>query len=202
MIIVINMQTLLASEFNITDVESFRSLLTKTGGVVAGSSVLAAKMGTFTPNDLDIWVQYAFPNNGVHHGEDALYMKSLDDDRINIYDRELIKLGYKNVPASFTSRDYHSYITIETIQQYANDNGKVIQVIFTRIPPIPNIDTFDFDICQFYWNAETDTISGPAGLEGPDGKIQSFRYIKGSRMDEKTKKRKEKYETRGFVFAQ
>jgi len=200
------MQTLLASEFNITDVESFRSLLTKTGGVVAGSSVLASKTGTFTPNDLDIWVQYAFPNNGVNYtslyGENTLYMKSLDDDRINIYDRELLKLGYKGVPVSFTARDYESYKTIETIRQYANDNGKVIQVIFTRIPPIPNIDTFDFDICQFYWNAETDTICGPAGLEGPDGKIQTFRYIKGSRMDEKTKKRKEKYETRGFVFAQ
>ena len=64
------MQTLLASEFNITDVESFRSLLTKTGGVVAGSAVLAAKMGTFTPNDLDIWIPY---NDNVF---DVYYKKS------------------------------------------------------------------------------------------------------------------------------
>ena len=191
------MQTLLASEFNITDVESFRKLLTKTGGVVAGSAVLAAKMGTFTPNDLDIWVRYN-QNFMVQYADDGFDTESVTD----VYTNELLKLGYKPAQTSFTARDYHSYKTIAKIHQYANDNGKIIQVIFTTIPPIPNIDTFDFDICQFYWNAETDTICGPAGLEGPDGKIQSFRYIKGSRMDEKTKKRKEKYETRGFVFAQ
>jgi hypothetical protein len=174
-IIFINMQTLLTSEFNITDVESFRSLLTKTGGVVAGSAVLAAKTGTFTPNDLDIWIPY-------------------NDNVFDVYTNALLKLGYKIVPTSFTVRDW---------EQYANDNGKVIQVICTLISPIPIIDTFDFDICQFYWNAETDTISGPTGLEGPDRKIQSFRYIgKSSKMDENTMKRKEKYETRGFVFAQ
>jgi hypothetical protein len=191
------MQTLLASEFNITDVESFRSLLTKTGGVVAGSAVLAAKTGTFTPNDLDIWVRYN-QNIMVQYADDRFDTESVTE----VYTNELLKLGYKPAQTSFTARDYHSYKTIVKIHQYANDNGKIIQVIFTTIPPIPNIDTFDFDICQFYWNAETDTISGPAGLEGPDGKIKSFRYIKGSRMDEKTKKRKEKYETRGFVFAQ
>ena len=195
MIIVINMQTLLSSEFNITDVESFRKLLTTTGGVVAGSAVLAAKTGTFTPNDLDIWVRY---NEHVMVNKDTFDFAGVTD----VYKNELLKLGYKSVPTSFTARDYQSYKTILTIHQYANDNGKIIQVIFTTIPPIPNIDTFDFDICQFYWNAETDTISGPAGVEGPDGKIQSFRYIKNHQMDEKTKKRKEKYEARGFVFAQ
>lgn len=194
MIIVINMQALLSSEFNITDVESFRKLLTTTGGVVAGSAVLAAKTGTFTPNDLDIWVRY---NEHVMVNKDTFDFAGVTD----VYKNELLKLGYKSVPTSFTARDYQSYKTILTIHQYANDNGKIIQVIFTTIAPIPNIDTFDFDICQFYWNAETDTISGPAGVEGPDGKIQSFRYIKNHQMDEKTKKRKEKYEARGFVFA-
>lgn len=188
------MQALLSSEFNITDVESFRKLLTTTGGVVAGSAVLAAKTGTFTPNDLDIWVRY---NEHVMVNKDTFDFAGVTD----VYKNELLKLGYKSVPTSFTARDYQSYKTILTIHQYANDNGKIIQVIFTTIAPIPNIDTFDFDICQFYWNAETDTISGPAGVEGPDGKIQSFRYIKNHQMDEKTKKRKEKYEARGFVFA-
>ena len=196
MIIVINMQALLSSEFNITDVESFRKLLTTTGGVVAGSSVLAAKTGTFTPNDLDIWVRYN-QHVMVQYADDRFDAEDVTD----VYKNELLKLGYKTATTSFTARDYQSYKTIVKIHQYANENGKTIQVIFTTIPPIPNIDTFDFDICQFYWNAETDTISGPAGVEGPDGKIQSFRYIKSHQMDEKTKKRKEKYEARGFVFA-
>lgn len=158
------------------------NVLLSTNGIIAGSAALSAVKPSFTPNDLDIWVEIKSNNLETYN---------------NYYEEFLIKSGYVLNSIKYNSENtlYNSMSTIYNIKQYDHPSGKTIQVIFIASSPIYNMSKFDFNICRIYYDG--------VGLYSDymnDIANGVFQYLLDTPMTDKNHARMEKYIARGFVY--
>lgn len=125
----------MASE-NIFSVQNhFRQVLEPVGQVVLAGGAVRDYWRQVIPKDFDVFVLPWAPTEGFH----------TDNVRKSMV-RELLKDYEKNQP--ILAHDYEPYLVADL-----NWHEVRVQVMLNPAPdPIKLVDTFDWQICQYYWN--------------------------------------------------
>ncbi len=191
------------------DFESFHKTMKSLDGIVAGSSALAAYLKQegidpgFVPNDLDIfiegWIELARDRNGWEIvGKNMI--RSLDKMRNFLAPygfTENDKFGTLDAP---TEGYYASLKKILKVTSFTNKDNKEIQVIVIGSPKLLAHITQDFDLsaCISWWDAFTNVFRTLDPVATKRKEMYFVRENEASEIEEKTKKRVEKYIARGF----
>lgn len=181
--------------------EDFRSLLTTTNSLVAGSSALAMYLQQngvdpgFVPGDLDIWAEDTNDMIDSH----GVFRQRSHNVQFTLF---LIRNGY-NLTDKFEEKqdEYEPLHQIRHILSFVNREGKQVQLILVRQPDLITYikSYFDLSPCVTWWNAAEDTFETMfASLT-----LQKKMYVHPSReVDVREVERIAKYESRGFSLTE
>ena len=189
--------------------QAFQLTLNQVGGIVAGSSALAAYLKQegiepgYEPNDIDIFVpgymQHVRDERGyVLAGQFVIKSLKIMKDFLAPYGfTENNKFGTIDAP---NDAYYQSLTKIEKVTSFTNTTGKEVQVIVIDSYDIIKHISKDFDLsaCISWWDATSNTFE----TMDPDTTKRKEMYLmhatEASELHEKNKVRLEKYISRGF----
>ena len=189
--------------------QAFQNTIKRVDGLVAGSSALAEYLKQegiepgFQPNDLDIFIEgfieLARDANGWEINGKTM-IRSLDKmrDFLGTYGfSENDKFGTIDAP---TEGYYTSLKKILKVTSFTNKDNKEIQVIVIGSPKLIQHISNDFDLsaCISWWDAFTNTFKTLDPVTTKRKEMYFVRENEASEIEEKTKKRAEKYVSRGF----
>ena len=181
--------------------EEFRTLLTETNSLVAGSAALALYLKQedvdpgFEPNDLDIWVEQ---NHDTWFSSGRVNQLA-NDWKFALF---LVKHGYDLTTKFDSTINEHYYSTMANIKHifhFINRDGKMIQVISVRDTNLVQYihEYFDLTASMSWWNSiENIFRTSYPGLTCR----KEFEILQNYRTQERTLKRVEKYKERGFTL--
>ncbi len=172
-------------------------MLRKENMMIAGSSALSLYLkqegidSRFTPNDLDVWVYYTRSSH-------------------NIINKWMSNNNYSEVkrPRVQHRDDAEYYISlshINTVVDYKNTDGKIVQIIYLDTQNIQNYinEQFDLSCCQTWWNPYRELFE----TLNPELTKDKKMYIRGDlanksdyELEDKHLKRIQKYKGRGFTL--
>jgi hypothetical protein len=181
--------------------EDFRTLMTETNALMAGSAALALYLKQegvdpgFEPNDLDIWVEETH-DTWLSSGR---VNELANDWKFALF---LVKHGYDLTTKYDSTVNAHYYNTMTDIKHifhFINSDGKKVQVIMIRDSnPVQYIQRhFDLTACMSWWNSIDNVFR--TSFPGLTCK-KEIQILPGFSKEERTLKRVEKYIARGFII--
>ena len=181
--------------------EDFRTLMTETNGLVAGSAALALYLKQegidpgFEPNDMDIWVE---ETHDTWYGNGRC-KEFANSTKVAYF---LIKNGYDittKYDNSIRQDYYNTMANIRYIFDFINPSGKKIQLMMIRDPnPVQYVQRhFDLTACITWWNPIENVFR--TSFPGLTCK-KEMQILPGFSKEERTLKRVEKYVARGFII--
>jgi hypothetical protein len=190
----------------------FQLTVNSLDGLVAGSSALAAYLKQegidpgFQPNDLDIFVpgylEHVRDARG-HIAAGQYVIKSLQTMKnfLSVYGfTENDKFGSID---ELNDSYYSSLAKIQKVTSFTNKGGKEIQVIVIDSNNLINHISKDFDLscCISWWDSSTNTFKT---MDPVTTKRKEMYFVRetDTEIEEKTKKRAEKYSSRGFKLTE
>lgn len=177
---------------SITNISDICKILKTINGVITGSFItnVISPFKKGEPGDIDIF---------IHLDKTAYKSKYLKLDLIH---RFLFKYGYrlcKNtlVPSRYTWSGSDSDNKYEALYEYKNINPQYIpvQLILMNKSHFENINSFDFTICQSFWNGEKFIMRDRNLIHH---NAYTMKYIGNESGTERYKVRLAKYIDRGF----
>ena len=181
--------------------EGFRSLMTTTNSLVAGSAALALYLQQngvdpgFVPGDMDIWSEDTRDMIDSH----GVFRQRSHNLEFTLF---LVRNGY-NLTDKFEEKqgEYEPLHQIRHILSFMNREGKKIQLILLQQKELRTYIKIYFDLspCVTWWNAAEDTFE----TEFPRATLAKQMHLHPAReVSEREVARIEKYEARGFTLTE
>ena len=181
--------------------EGFRSLMTSTNSLVAGSAALALYLQQngvdpgFVPGDMDIWAEDTRDMIDSH----GVFRQRCHNLQFTLF---LVRNGY-NVSAKFEEKqgEYEPLHQIRHVLSFVNREGKQIQLILLQQKELRTYikSYFDLSPCVTWWNAAEDTFE----TEFPRTTLAKQMHLHPAiEAGEREVARIEKYEARGFTLTE
>uniref|UniRef100_A0A6C0KTW8 Uncharacterized protein n=1 Tax=viral metagenome TaxID=1070528 RepID=A0A6C0KTW8_9ZZZZ len=181
------------------DFPAFRTLLSTTNSLVAGSAALYAYFKEhgvdpqFVPGDLDIWME---------DNHDLIALHGSYEQRGNLYrfTNFLLQQGY-NVTTKFEVNhdgDYSKVHHISQIFSFMNSDQKEIQLILLNYRKLKEYvqQYFDLSPCMTWWNAKENQME----TIHPDTIEHKMHIMSDLEVGSRQLARIQKYEARGFCL--
>jgi len=181
--------------------EGFRTLMTTTNSLVAGSAALSMYLRQngvdpgFVPGDMDIWAEDTNDMIDSH----AVFRQRSHNVQFTLF---LIQNGY-NLTDKFEEKqaEYEPLHQIRHILSFVNREGKEVQLILVHQSNLLAYikSYFDLSPCVSWWNAAEDVFE----TEFPRTTLAKQMHVHPSmEVGEREIARIEKYESRGFALTE
>lgn len=189
------------------DFAKFKSIITSTGAIVAGSFALAGYLKQegiepgYEPGDIDIFVYDKVSGCGSERCDrcrDLISTKNSKDIIQLLIEHDFKDSGKFSDLTDMNDSYYGSMNAINKVYSYVNESGKEVQIVsISRENVLKHIQTdFDLSICVSWWDSNHNTFMTYDGAKT----CKKQMYCTHDIAEDKTLTRIEKYKSRGFTL--